>query len=52
MGPLHILVVDDDPIVRKSVVAQLNTQAHTVETASNGRERASTGSRPAASTWS
>jgi PAS domain S-box-containing protein len=36
--PLHILVVDDDPIVRTSVVAQLNTQAHTVETASNGRE--------------
>jgi PAS domain S-box-containing protein len=36
--PLHILVVDDDPVVRKSVVAQLNTQAHTVETASNGRE--------------
>jgi PAS domain S-box-containing protein len=38
VGPLHILVVDDDPVVRKSVVAQLNTQAHTVETASNGRE--------------
>jgi PAS domain S-box-containing protein len=36
--PLHILVVDDDPIVRMSVVAQLNTQAHTVEIASNGRE--------------
>jgi PAS domain S-box-containing protein len=36
--PLHILVVDDDPVVRRSVVAQLNTQAHTVETASNGRE--------------
>jgi CheY-like chemotaxis protein len=32
------MVVDDDPVVRKSVVAQLNTQAYTVETASNGRE--------------
>jgi len=38
LRPLHILVVDDDPLVRRSVVAQLNTQAHTVETASNGRE--------------
>ena len=38
LRPLHILVVDDDPLVRKSVVAQLNTQAHIVETASNGRE--------------
>jgi len=38
LRPLHILLVDDDPLVRKSVVAQLNTQAHIVETASNGRE--------------
>ena len=38
LRPLHILLVDDDPLVRKSVVAQLNTQAHVVETASNGRE--------------
>jgi PAS domain S-box-containing protein len=38
MRPLHILLVDDDPLVRTSVVAQLNTQAHIVETATNGRE--------------
>src|SRR5206468_8952697 len=36
--PLHVLVVDDDPLVRTSVVAQLKTQGHTVETANNGRE--------------
>jgi PAS domain S-box-containing protein len=36
--PLHILLVDDDPLVRTSVVAQLNTLSHVVETAANGRE--------------
>jgi len=36
--PLRVLLVDDDPLVRKSVVAQLETQGHTVETAANGRE--------------
>ena len=38
LRPLHILLVDDDPLVRMSVVAQLNSQAHIVETAANGRE--------------
>jgi len=38
LQPLHILLVDDDPLVRTSVVAQLNSQAHSVETAANGRE--------------
>jgi CheY-like chemotaxis protein len=38
LRPLHILLVDDDPLVRTSVVAQLNSQAHIVETAANGRE--------------
>jgi PAS domain S-box-containing protein len=38
LQPLHILLVDDDPLVRTSVVAQLNSQAHIVETAANGRE--------------
>ncbi len=38
VGPLHILLVDDDPLVRTSAVAQLNSQAHSVETATNGRE--------------
>jgi len=36
--PMHILVVDDDLLVRTSVVAQLKTGGHTVETAANGRE--------------
>jgi len=38
MRPLHIVVVDDDPMVRTSVVARLNTLSHVVETAANGRE--------------
>jgi len=38
LRPLHILLVDDDPLVRMSVVAQLNSQGHIVETAANGRE--------------
>jgi len=32
------LLVDDDPIVRMSVVAQLTSEGHIVETAENGRE--------------
>jgi PAS domain S-box-containing protein len=36
--PLHVLLVDDDPLVRTAVVAQLTTQSHIVETATNGRE--------------
>ena len=38
LRPLHILLVDDDPLVRMSVVAQLSSQGHIVETAANGRE--------------
>jgi len=38
LGSLHVLLVDDDPIVRMSVVAQLTSQGHIVETAENGRE--------------
>src|SRR5439155_1371324 len=33
--PLHVLLVDDDPTVRMSVVAQLGSQGHIVETAAN-----------------
>ena len=36
--PLHVLLVDDDPLVRKSVVAQLESEGHAVVTATNGRE--------------
>ena len=35
---LRVLLVDDDPLVRKSVVAQLESQGHAVVTAPNGRE--------------
>jgi PAS domain S-box-containing protein len=35
---LRILVVEDDPMVRLGVVAQLSTQGHFVDTAANGRE--------------
>ena len=38
MRLLHILLVDDDPLVRTSVFAPLNSQSHIVETATNGRE--------------
>jgi CheY-like chemotaxis protein len=38
LRPLHVLVVDDDVLVRTSVVAQLKSQGHTVEAATNGRE--------------
>jgi len=38
MRPLHILLVDDDPMVRASVFAQLSTQSHIVDSATNGRE--------------
>ena len=36
--PLHILVVDDEPMVRQIVTAYLETDGHSVETASTGRE--------------
>jgi PAS domain S-box-containing protein len=35
---LRILVVEDDPLVRLSVTAQLTHQGHTVESAANGLE--------------
>jgi PAS domain S-box-containing protein len=35
---LHVLMVDDDPLVMQSVVAQLKSLGHRVETAPNGRE--------------
>jgi CheY-like chemotaxis protein len=35
---LHVLVVDDDALAMQSVVAQLKTQGHRIETAPNGRE--------------
>ncbi|MCX6044124.1 MAG: PAS domain S-box protein [Chloroflexi bacterium] len=36
--PLHVLVVDDDPIVRDVVVEYLAYEAHSTETAANGAE--------------
>jgi CheY-like chemotaxis protein len=36
--PLHVLLVDDEPLVRESVAAYLTIDGHTVETATNGRE--------------
>ena len=35
---LHVLVVDDEPIVRGVVTKYLTADGHTVETATNGRE--------------
>jgi PAS domain S-box-containing protein len=35
---LHVLVVDDDPPIRELLTEYLTLDAHTVETASNGRE--------------
>ena len=35
---LRILVVEDEPMVRMGVVAQLGAQGHLVDTAANGRE--------------
>ena len=37
-GPLRILVVEDDQLARMSVVAQLQSQGHEVDTATNGVE--------------
>jgi CheY-like chemotaxis protein len=36
--PLHVLVVDDNPLAREVVIAYLTTDGHTAETATNGRE--------------
>jgi CheY-like chemotaxis protein len=35
---LRILVVEDDPMVRMALTAQLSSQGHTVQSASNGLE--------------
>ncbi len=37
-GSLHVLVVEDDPLVQQVVAGYLSAAGHTVETASNGRE--------------
>ncbi|HYB69358.1 MAG TPA: GAF domain-containing protein, partial [Candidatus Bathyarchaeia archaeon] len=37
-GPLHVLVVDDEPIARDVLTEYLAGDGHTVETAVNGRE--------------
>jgi PAS domain S-box-containing protein len=36
--PLRVLVVEDEPMVRMGVVAQLSSQGHFVDSATNGRE--------------
>jgi len=36
--PLHVLVVDDDPLLRDIEAEYLSSDGHTVETASNGSE--------------
>ena len=38
LRPLHVLVVEDDPLARMSVIAQLSSQGHTVDSATNGVE--------------
>ncbi|MBI1923428.1 response regulator [Candidatus Poribacteria bacterium] len=38
LTPLHILVVEDEPLVREVVTEYLTGDGHTVETATNGRE--------------
>jgi signal transduction histidine kinase/ActR/RegA family two-component response regulator len=37
-GPLHVLVVDDEPIARDVLTEYLTGDGHTVETAVNGRD--------------
>jgi CheY-like chemotaxis protein len=37
-GPLHVLIVDDEPIARDVLSEYLTGDGHTVETAANGRE--------------
>ena len=37
-GPLHVLVVDDEPIARDVLTEYLTGDGHTVETATNGRD--------------
>ncbi|MBI1926084.1 response regulator [Candidatus Poribacteria bacterium] len=36
--PLHVLVVDDEPLVREIITEFLKREGHTFETAANGRE--------------
>ena len=38
VSPLHILVVDDEPLVRQMLTECLSRDGHTIETASSGRE--------------
>lgn len=38
LAPLHVLVVDDEPLVRDVVVRYLTDDGHTVEEATNGHE--------------
>ena len=38
LRPLHVLVVDDKPMIRDVVTEYLTEDEHTVETATNGRE--------------
>jgi CheY-like chemotaxis protein len=38
LRPLHVLVVDDDPLLRDIEAEYLSSDGHTVETASNGNE--------------
>jgi CheY-like chemotaxis protein len=37
-GPLHILVVDDEPMLRQLLRECLTLEGHTVETSAHGRE--------------
>jgi CheY-like chemotaxis protein len=37
-GPLHVLIVDDEPIARDVLSEYLTGDGHTVDTAANGRE--------------
>ena len=36
--PLHVLVVEDEPLVREVIEVYLREDQHLVETAKNGRE--------------
>lgn len=38
LPPAHLLVVDDDPLIRKVIVDRFRSEGHTVREASNGRE--------------
>jgi len=38
LRPLHVLLVDDKPMAREASIQYLRSDAHTLETAANGRE--------------